>query len=357
MAKDKTIYTEDSLQKLDPSNIKFPPPHEPVYIINSKNRKERYYEAGWVLGNYGVTFLKEIPQKNKKRWAEFMCPLCGKTFESRIDLINGGQVKSCGCRKTLTSTINAYIMGKNNIWSGKDISGQKFGSLIALYPTEKREKSSGGVYWLCQCDCGGTRLATTYSLESGHVKYCPECMAYRQALSHVGKRFGKLVITEIAKEGRASNNGLLCFAECDCGNIIKIPISFILRKNGQQSCGRCVVSKGENKVKKTLEDMGVYFLQQENFDKTFKRPDTTRCCFADFYLPNQNIVIEYNGEQHYHPVEYFGGEQGFIKLKDRDRWKKQFYYNHNLKLIVIPYTDYENISVEYLIQRGVIYES
>lgn len=31
MAKDKTIYTEDSIQKLDLSNIKFPPPHE--YLI------------------------------------------------------------------------------------------------------------------------------------------------------------------------------------------------------------------------------------------------------------------------------------------------------------------------------------
>ena len=149
----------------------------------------------------------------------------------------------------------------------------------------------------------------------------------------------------------------MCLAECDCGNIIQLPISFLLRKNGQQSCGKCTVSKGENKVKNILQGMGVYFSQQENFNKTFKHPNTTRCCFADFYLPNQDIVIEYNGKQHYYPIEYFGGEKGFKKLKDRDQWKKQFYYNHNLKLITIPYTDYDNLDIKYLTERGVIYES
>lgn len=357
MAKDKTIYTEESIQSLSLDNMHFPPPHEPVYIINDKNRKERYYEKGWILGNYGVIFLKEIPKRDNRRWAEFICPLCGKNFKARIDLINGGQVKSCGCRKKITSTINAYNMGKKNMWSGKDISGRKFGSLTALYPTDKREKTSGGVYWFCQCDCGGARLALPHNLESGHIKYCPQCARYRRALSHVGERFGKLVVIEILKNDRATNKGLLCLAECDCGNIIQLPISFLLRKNGQQSCGKCTVSKGENKVKNILQDMGVYFSQQENFNKTFKHPNTTRCCFADFYLPSQNIVIEYNGKQHYYPIEYFGGEKGFKELKNRDQWKRQFYYNHNLKLIIIPYTDYDNLDIKYLTERGVIYES
>jgi len=357
MAKDKTIYTEESIQSLSLSNKHFPPPHEPVYILNDKNRKERYYEKGWVLGNYGVVLLREIPKRNNRRWAEFICPLCGKIFEARIDLINSGQVKSCGCRKKIASTINAYNMGKKNIWSRKDIAGQKFGSLTALYPTDKRDKISGGVYWFCQCDCGGTRLALSSSLKSGHVKYCPQCATYRRALSYVGERFGKLVVIEILKDDRATNQGLLCSAECDCGNIIQVPIAFLLRKNGQQSCGKCTVSKGENKVKSILQNMGIYFSQQENFNKTFKHPDTTRCCFADFYLPNQSIVIEYNGEQHYRPIEYFGGEEGFKKLKNRDNWKKQFYCSHNLKLITIPYTDYDNLDIEYLIERGVIYES
>ena len=72
MAKDKTIYTEESIQSLSLSNKHFPPPHEPVYIINDKNRKERYYEKGWVLGNYGVVLLREIPKRNNRRWAEFI---------------------------------------------------------------------------------------------------------------------------------------------------------------------------------------------------------------------------------------------------------------------------------------------
>ena len=31
--------------------------------------------------------------------------------------------------------------------------------------------------------------------------------------------------------------------------------------------------------------------------------------FVDFYLPKYNLFIEYNGKQHYEPIEYFGGQQ------------------------------------------------
>ena len=33
--------------------------------------------------------------------------------------------------------------------------------------------------------------------------------------------------------------------------------------------------------------------------------------YIDFYLPDYNIFIEYNGEQHYVPIEHFGGELQF----------------------------------------------
>jgi protein-arginine kinase activator protein McsA len=42
----------------------------------------------------------------------------------------------------------------------------------------------------------------------------------------------------------------------------------------------------------------------------------------DFYLPNLNTCIEYDGEQHYKPISTFGGEEGLRKQQLRDKIKE-----------------------------------
>lgn len=53
----------------------------------------------------------------------------------------------------------------------KDLTGQRFGRLVALYPTEKRSKGNG-VIWLCHCDCGNLKEIVSNSLLSGVTKSC-----------------------------------------------------------------------------------------------------------------------------------------------------------------------------------------
>ena len=64
----------------------------------------------------------------------------------------------------------------------------------------------------------------------------------------------------------------------------------------------------------------------------------------DFYLPDLNIAIEYDGIQHYQPVVTFGGEEAFAELKLNDAFKTEYCYKNNIKLIRIPYTEYNTIS-------------
>ena len=63
----------------------------------------------------------------------------------------------------------------------------------------------------------------------------------------------------------------------------------------------------------------------------------------DFYLFKYNILIEYQGEQHYKPRKKFGGEEGFKNTVIRDNIKKQYCKNNNIKLIEIPYTEIKSI--------------
>lgn len=64
---------------------------------------------------------------------------------------------------------------------------------------------------------------------------------------------------------------------------------------------------------------------------------------VDFYLPSNNIIIEYNGIQHYKQKEYFGGDNALEKQQERDMALRQYCKEHGIKLIEIPYWDYDNI--------------
>jgi len=75
------------------------------------------------------------------------------------------------------------------------------------------------------------------------------------------------------------------------------------------------------------------------YQKTF---DSCRSVYVlpfDFYLPEQNICIEYDGEQHYKVIKYWGGENGFLMRQKRDKIKTDYCKDNNIKLIRIRYDD------------------
>lgn len=67
----------------------------------------------------------------------------------------------------------------------------------------------------------------------------------------------------------------------------------------------------------------------------------------DIYFPDYNIAIEYDGQQHYAPIEHFGGELKFIKTKERDELKNKLCIENDCKLFRLKYDynekDYNNL--------------
>ena len=59
----------------------------------------------------------------------------------------------------------------------------------------------------------------------------------------------------------------------------------------------------------------------------------------DFYLPNYNICIEFQGPQHYMPIDFFGGTSSYILQVKKDTIKKEYCEKNNIPLICIKYTD------------------
>ena len=60
----------------------------------------------------------------------------------------------------------------------------------------------------------------------------------------------------------------------------------------------------------------------------------------DFFIPSKNLIVEYNGAQHYKPVKLFGGAKTFHKQQERDKNVREYCKVNNIKLLEISYLQY-----------------
>ena len=111
-------------------------------------------------------------------------------------------------------------------------------------------------------------------------------------------------------------------------------------KSGKR-CRECKNNyKGELKIRDFLEEIGEVFETQYKFKdcrNIFELP-------FDFYLPKYNLCIEYDGIQHFEPIEFFGGELSLEERKLKDSIKDKFCENNNINLLRISYKDIKNIN-------------
>lgn len=117
-----------------------------------------------------------------------------------------------------------------------------------------------------------------------------------------------------------------------------------------KGCPICNSSKGEKMILSILRKNKIFFTTQQTFE-ALKNPLTNKKLKFDFYLTNLNCCIEYDGKQHFEPIEFFGGVKSFNNRKYRDGLKDSYCEENNIDLIRIPYWELENI--EKIIERYV----
>ena len=76
----------------------------------------------------------------------------------------------------------------------------------------------------------------------------------------------------------------------------------------------------------------------------------------DFYLTDYNACIEYDGEQHYNPIVFFGGEEKLEKTIYRDKIKTDYCLANNIKLLRIRYDDDITKSLENFFNNTKLFE-
>lgn len=255
---------------------------------------------------------------------------CGNECDVRGNDLKNGRTKSCGCLRKEKASENF-----------NDLTGQKFGKLTVLYKTDKRT-SQRSIYWHCKCDCGNECDVPNSRLTNKNTQSCG-CLHTENAYNSnlVGKIFGKLTVIE--KTEKRAYDEIIWKCRCECGNICEIRTN-LLTQGRTKSCG-CLISTGEEKIKKLLTEANIPFEMQKTFD-TCRFPDTKALAKFDFYV-NNKYLIEFDGKQHFDPKAGWG--EDFNKIKNRDNYKNQWCKENNVPLIRIPYTKLDTLKLEDLI--------
>lgn len=164
--------------------------------------KQIFNEECSIYNNLKI--IKEVDPKisskgHKIKRVEAECLVCGKVKEYTWSKIKQGRTKSCGCTSP----------GRR-----KDITGERFGKLIAI---KSLNKSKGGsILWEFNCDCGGTKEITVSQWTSKHFTSCG-CNQYLGApLDLSGVKYGRL--TGIESIGKNKAGQYIWKWLCDCGS-------------------------------------------------------------------------------------------------------------------------------------------
>ena len=114
--------------------------------------------------------------------------------------------------------------------------------------------------------------------------------------------------------------------------------------NGSAGCPKCNMSIGENNIVSFMERYKINYSRQ----KTFVGCKDVYPLKFDVFDEDNNIAIEFQGEQHYFPVDFetnneLKAREQFEALKKRDEIKRNYCNHNNIKLICIPYYERNNV--------------
>lgn len=109
-----------------------------------------------------------------------------------------------------------------------------------------------------------------------------------------------------------------------------------------KGCLSCKESKGEASIASFLDQHDISYQREYQL---CKNPHTNSFLRVDFYLPDFNMCIEYDGMQHFKEVAFWSSRNSLINNQKRDHLKNTYCKKNKIKMLRIPYTEYKNINL------------
>lgn len=305
---------------------------------------ELFIERSNKIHNFKYDYSESV-YKTCNDKIDIICPIHGKFSQYVMNHLKGAGCSKC---RYVDKSIRNRIpkIGKSfgdlfseliTEWSNKNIKT----------PFEYKPYSNDSVFWVCK-ECNH-EWSTSLCNRAKHKSNCPLCFG-----NHDVKDSNRLTNTykEISEEWDYTKNSDkpedYCYGshkkkwwtckECQFSFEKKICDRTILNTG----CRKCSRSRSEIKIINILTENNIKFKQQFTFDNC-KYKNKLYFDFA-IWIDEKLKLIEFNGEQHYQVVEYWGGISGLKTRQNRDKIKLEYCQSEKIPLLIIQYGQVEQIS-------------
>ena len=290
-------------------------------------RKMTIEEVKQLIKNTTHCELLSTEYINRNTKMKFLCE-CGNTFETTLASIKASNKQYC-------NECSLKEVSKKFSKTHEQFQKELHDKLGDEYELLSRYKNTHTKVKMKHLKCGNIWETTPSSMLHQNTK-CPFCSGNikkttEQFKEEVYKLFGDEY--DVLGEYNGAHTPIL-MKHNKCGNSWYVrPSNFL----NYHSCIFCSPrSKGEDKIVDILKEKNISFEREKRFDGCKNQKKLP----FDFYLNDFNIVIEYDGIQHFKPSF---NEKEFKNIKINDEIKNKFCKDNNIKLIRIPYWEFENI--------------
>lgn len=359
---------EEYLSRISSKGLRVEPLEQ--YINNSTNIRHRCLDCGYewnprpanVLNGNGCPKCSKLVQNKKatmthseflqkvepklsknikivgrfsgaKRKVLCTCMICGNNFETTAQRLY--HIKSCRQCAHAEVEKKHLSMGLQNFQEW--LSGQSEIVLLSEYHsmTEKVH--------LKNQTCGHEWWTIPYNIMKRHG--CPKCAnianGNRCRKTHdefIQELRAVNLLVEPLEEYRGADANIRCRCKL-CGAEWQVRPANLLSGRGCPNCS--VMSSGERTIYTYLKNRGIDMSVHHSFDDLLGVGG--RPLSYDFYLPDYHLLIEFQGLQHFEPVDVFGGEEHFKIQQEHDARKAAYAQEHNYLFVTINYDEEQNI--------------
>ena len=293
-------------------------------FIEKANVKHQY--------KYDYTLTNYTGSKNK---VTIICPIHGEFEQIAAEHLRGKGCPYCGGTKK--SNIQDFIKKANKV------HGNKYDYSKAVYVNNSTKL-------IITCPIHGDFEQTPNNHLNGQE--CPLC-------ANINNPNIKITLENFISKANKIHNNKYDYSKVEYKNC-KEKVCIICPEHGEfwqtpdnhtnkkQGCPICLQSLGEKFIQSLLEDRNIQYVSQYAIDipKDIRKSGKA---LIDFYLPQYNTFIEYNGIQHYQYVPYLhnGDVINFTNQQKRDDYVKNYCKFNNIKFIEISYnmSDSEIITI------------
>ena len=310
-----------------------------------KNRGDDYIYIGSYHKNE-----ETIDRKNERGGRSFIrvkCPYCGSEYDILTYNFLNRKDKCSNCCNCYENSFAYHIQ----VELGESLNKYWDWEKNAVNPYMVYKQSKKLVYIKCiDIDYHDSYLTTIKSFYNGNR--CPYCNPFASHKVHQLDSFGALY-PEKAKYWDYKKNKKSSFKvspksahkfwfKCEkCGSSFQRTLNNLNQKNIGVICRSCNASELERKAEKYLIEYNIRYDTQVEYNNLVGLGGGNLS--YDFYLPDYNLLIECQGEQHESWIEGWITKDGFEKQLEHDKRKKQYAKEHNINLLEIWYYDIDHI--------------